>query len=534
MNFSTLLYKVVTGEIRTDREHVRQIRELQRRRGLELQYAGAEPGTKRPGPPPLSGPEDYRNASQRIVLIRCAQQLEEDFPLCDAILSEFETYVIGDLSYRAATGNPEADAVINDFLEWQFDSCDYSQRFDLTKLARLAMRSQKRDGGIAWLPIEEDDRVFINAVTEDRIGNPLVGTNGNPNDYQGIRVNPKTEAPVEYDIYRRASKLNNYTLQQTVKARDVFHFFDPFRQNQYHGVTAFKNTIEHQYDIKQITDFTKLNIKWRSSQLPYVVNEQGRPRGNGYETGGTTTNGTPRPLSIPVDGVTQSFLKLDEGIMEYPNDFPNQQFAPLMEALKRDCSIGCKLPLEFVYQSMSGGVVQRFFADKARNTFLEDKRWIKKVLLNPTKNRQIQAGIKSGMLDLRRFGNLENSLAKFRGTWQMGREISVDFGKEVDANIKLVDGGFLSSDDYITELGGNPDIVRRKVRERAIAIIKDAQEVAKATGLPIDQVIPFISKKFPNPAPVPGGGQPMDKDDEGDDTDTPRPTAEAGGINRRF
>ena len=534
MNLSTLAYKLITGEFRTDREHVRQIRELQRRRGLELQYAGAEPGTKRPSPPPLNAPEDYRNAQQRIVLIRCAQQLEEDFPLCDGILGEFETYVVGDLSYRAATGNPEADAVINDFLDWQFDSCDYSQRFDLTKLARLAMRSQKRDGGIAWLPVEEDDRILINAVTEDRIGNPLVGTNWNPNDYQGIRVDPKSEAPVEYDIYRRASKLNNYTFQQTVKARNLFYFFDPFRQNQYHGVTAFKNSIEHAYDIKQIVDFTKLNIKWRSSQLPYVTNEQGRPRGNGYEPGGTTANGTARPMSVQVDGVTQSFLKIDEGVMDYPNDFPNQQFTAVMEALKRDCSIGCKLPLEFVYQSMSGGVVQRFFADKARNTFLEDKRWLKKVLLNPTKNRIIEAGIKSGMLDLRPFGNLAKSLTRFRGTWQMGREISVDFGKEVDANIKLVDGGFLSSDDYITELGGNPDIVRRKVRERAIAIIKDAQAVSAATGVPFDQVIPFISKKFPNPAPVPGGGAPMDTEDSVDETDPPRPSVAPGGFNSRF
>jgi hypothetical protein len=296
-------------------------------------------------------------------------------------------------------------------------------------------------------------------------------------------------------------------------------------------VTVFKNSIEHAYDIKEIVDFTKLNIKWRSSQLPYVTNEQGRPRGSGYESGGTTVNGTPRPLSLQIDGVTQSFLKLDEGVMEYPNDFPNAQFGAVMEALKRDCSIGCKLPLEFVYQSMTGGVVQRFFADKARNTFLEDKRWLKAVLLNPIKNRMIEAGTRSGMLDLKRFGNLSNDMARFRGTWQMGREISVDFGKEVDASIKLVDGGFMSSDEYITDLGGNPDIVRRKVRERAVAIIKDAQAVAEETGMPIDQVLPFISKKFPNQAPVQGGGAPvMDSAPSPDGTQAPRSSAEAVGV----
>jgi hypothetical protein len=37
---------------------------------------------------------------------------------------------------------------------------------------------------------------------------------------------------------------------------------------QYHGVSAFKNAIRDAFDIDQILEFTKLNIKWRSSQLP--------------------------------------------------------------------------------------------------------------------------------------------------------------------------------------------------------------------------------------------------------------------------
>ena len=48
-------------------------------------------------------------------------------------------------------------------------------------------------------------------------------------------------------------------------------------------MTDLKNTIEHGFDMKQIVDFTKLNIKFAPFQLPYVQNQQGKPRGTGYE-----------------------------------------------------------------------------------------------------------------------------------------------------------------------------------------------------------------------------------------------------------
>lgn len=533
MNFSTLLYKAITGEWRIDREYVREMRKANERRSLERNYAGAEPGNKRASPAPLSTPEDFKQAYQRIVLMRAARQLEEDFPFCDGILGDFETYVVGDLSYRAATGNDEADLVINDYLDWQFATCDYSKRFDLAKLARLAVRSEKRDGELGWVLVDQDDRILINAISGDRIGNPSVGTPADPRDFGGIIVNPESGAPVAYRIFRRLPKMNAYDFQFETPANNFLHYFDPFRIEQYHGVTAFKNSIEHAYDLSEIIDSTKLNIKYRSRQLPTVMNEQGRPRGNGYESGGTTSNGTALPMTIDVSGVTQNFVKLGEGIVEFPNDFPNQQFGPLTESLFRQMAIGCKLPLEFVYASQAGGVVQRFYASKAMRTFEENKRWLKFSLLSPAKNRMIQRGIESGMLNLKRFGKLAEDPARFRGTWQMGREISVDYGREVDADIKLVDGGYIAPDDYISDLGGDPRVVRAKIKQKAIEVFADAKEVSEKTGVPIEQVLPFISKKFPNPnptpAPAPGSGT-VDTPPEGDAPSKPRLAARSGGL----
>jgi capsid protein len=504
LNFSDLIHKAVTGEWKLDRARAAEALELNKRSREKrmMLYAGAEPGPNRPSASQLSTPEDYKQAYERIYLIRAARQMEEDFPFFDAILSDFETFVVGDLRYRAATGNPEADKVINDFLDWQFDQADMTDRFDLTKLARLAVRSYKRDGECGFMVFDTEDTVKLSAISGDRIGNPTMATGFAPNDFGGIVVDLATGRPQFFNIYRRLPKLNSYEFQQRVDPNNFIHYFDPFRIEQYHGVTVFKNAIEHGFDIKQITDFTKLNIKWRSSQLPYVKNEQGRPRGNGYEEGGTDAKGVPYPLSIKTDGVVQTFVKLDDGIMEYPNDFPNQQYRPLIEDLKRDCAIAAKLPLEFVYRSDAGGVVQRFYVDKAAATFSEEKRWLRRVLLNPYKNRCIQKGVKSGLLNLEKFG-LSDKIERFHGQWQMGRAISVDYGREVSADIAQMDAGVMSPQDYTLETQGRTsEEVLVHIGQHTEAIFKEAKRIALSTGETIDTVLPYLCKKFPNPAPV--------------------------------
>ena len=144
MSFSNLIYKWATGELKLERQMMQERRDLMQlqsnRQRMQL-YAGAEPGINRPSPNILSTPEDYKPAYERIILIRYARQLEEDYPFFDGILNDFETYVVGELDYMPATGNADADRKIKDYLDWQFDQCDISERLDLVKMARLWVRS---------------------------------------------------------------------------------------------------------------------------------------------------------------------------------------------------------------------------------------------------------------------------------------------------------------------------------------------------------------------------------------------------------
>ena len=520
MNFATLLHQLATGELRASRwrnkQHMAAMRETAEFHGRMRMYAGANPGDKRPSANQLSTPEDYKQAYERIVLIRAARQMEEDFGFFDDLLAEFETFVIGDLRYRASTGNPDADREINDWLEYQFEVVDWAQKLDIVQAAMLAIRTMKRDGEMGAIYIDDPEVLKLNFLSADRIGNPLIATAIGPKNYNGIFVDDVSGAPVRYDIWRRLPKLNAYVFQESVEPNHFIHYCDPFRFEQYHGVTIFKNAIENGFDLKQTQDFTRLNIKWRSSQLPFARNEQGRPKGggaNGYEMPQPAANGQPRPMSLSVDGVTQTFIKLDEDIIEYPNDFPNQQYEPWVENVQRDICMSAKLPLEFVYRSKTGGVVQRFYVEKAQATFARDKRLIKWVLLNPYKNRCIEKGIRTGQLDLSRFGNLAMSRQRFAGTWQMGRAISVDYGRETDADLKQMDIGVMSEADYVLETQGRTiDQIREEKAEHARKIFAEAKKIAEETGEDVAVILPFLCKKFPNPgAGLKAAGESVDE-----------------------
>lgn len=517
MGISDLIHSAVTGQWKLERQRTRELLELNKLHGNQRRmqlYAGARIGPDRPTPNILSTPEDFQQAYQRIILIRAARQMEEDMPFFDGILSDFETYVVGDnLTYLPGTGNPEADKVIREYLEWQFDQADFTDRLDLPEIARLSVRSYKRDGDCGFIFIDDGESIRINYVSGDRIGNPMIGTSIGPADYNGIVTDPKTGRVIQYNLFRRIPKMNAYEFQAAVPANDFRHYYSPFRFEQYHGVTTFKNAVEHALDMKQIMDFTKLNIKWRASQLPYVTNKEGRPRGNGYETVAPGLDGVPRPLDVQVGGVTQSYLKLDEGVMEYPNDFPNGQFQAAMMELKRDCAVGSKLPLEFVYRSEAGGVLQRFYVNKAENTFNYEKRLLKRTLLNPYKNRVIQKGIRTGQLDLSKFGTLATDLTRFRGIWQMGKSISVDYKNEVTADMAQIDAGLMSAEEYTSEQGRDLAHIRQQNAINAEAVLTDAKAIATKLGLDVAFVVPFLLKKFPNP-----GGTPAEPPPKADDS----------------
>lgn len=531
MNLFDFAHSLLTGSFRLDREVVREQRAYREAtrpqrdamvanhtRRMQL-YAGAQRTINRPPPNQLSTPEDYRQAWERIVLIRAAHDLEEDGGFFDGILDDFETYVVGEQAiWVPNTGNPDANKRIREYTEWKFDQADYSQRLDLTKMSQVAVRTMKRDGECGFVPVDVGDSIKLRYYSGDCIGNPMIATAIGPNNFNGIRTDPASDAPIYYDLFKRVQKMNVYLPDRTVRADQFWHYYDPFRFQQYHGVSAFKTAIRDGFDIDQLLEFTKMNMKFRASQLPTVHTETGRPKGaqNGYfgwgsgGVGGPATSELspspgPQPMTVNVDGVTSTYLNLEEKVMEYPNDFPNGQLQVSIEEFRRQCCKGAKLPYEFVYRADNGGVVQRFWVDKAMRTFGKDKFRLKRIVLNPYKNRTIQKGIDTGELDLDPFGTLNQDVARFRGQWQLGSQTSVDYHRETMADISQIEAGLMSPVDFATDNRRDLDEIREEIRANVLAVFKDALQISKETGRPFEEVLPFMLKKYPNPPAGTGG-----------------------------
>ena len=465
-------------------------------------YAAADSGINRPMAPILSTPEDYRQSYQRIIMIRYGRQMEDDIPYVESILSDFETYVVGDLRYRPNTGNEEADAVIQEHLEWRFSECDLAGELDLTGLAKLAIRSKKRDGECGFCYADNGDTIKLASVEGDCIGNPLLVNVGLPNNFNGIIVDPTTGEVITYELWRRLPKMNAYVFDRAVKANDFIHFYDPFRFSQRHGVTAFKNAITRSIDIEQIVQFAIQNIKFRSSQLPAIQNEQGKPKapGSGYAAQPpNSATGIPQAFQLAVDGVNQNFLKLGEGYVEFPHDFPNANFVNIKDDLKGDIAISVHLPGEFCFRSEAGGVLQRFYIEKAQRTFDEEKRLLKLNILNPFKNRVLVKDVDSGLLNLDKFPDLAGSALLRRGTWHMGRSVSTDYGHDTDSDIKLIDANLMSVEEYLGDNARDQKEIRATKKKRVVELFNDAQEVSDAVNRPLAEVLPYLQKIYPNP-----------------------------------
>ena len=463
-------------------------------------YAAANPGINRPFAAILSTPEDYRQAYERIIMIRYGRQMEDDIPYVESILGDFETYVVGDLRYRANTGNKDADKLINDHLEWRFGMVDYSGKLELTSLAKLAIRSKKRDGEVGFIYVDSGDALQLQAIEADRIGNPLIGSNIGPDNYNGIIVDAKSGKPIAYDIWLRLPKLNAYVFEMRLDANSFIHFYDQFRFSQWHGVTAFKNGISRAIDVEQTIQYAIQNIKFRSSQLPAIQNEQGRPKmANGYEAVVNNSTGQPQAYQLAVDGVTQSFIKLGEGFVEFPHDFPNANFQDIKDDLQGDVALGVHLPAEFCFRSKAGGVLQRFYIEKAQRTFDEEKRLLRKNLLNPYKNRVLRKDVDAGILNLDAFPGLAGSLKLYSGIWHMGRSVTTDYGHDTDSDIKLIDAGLMSPEEYLGDNARDSSEIRQTKKQKADDAYADAVELATKYNRPVPEVMGFLWRVYPNP-----------------------------------
>lgn len=485
-----LIRDVLTGRVRAHRAYNRHI--------AQLYEGGKITRQRRSASRQFSSPEDQRETSERLQMIREARNLEDNYPIAALILDAYEVYALGSIRYQPMTGDPGRNRAIMDWLSAWFSDCDITGRLNFSELARLALRGKKRDGESAIIHRMTDDGQYrLQLIGGDRIGDPTaIAWSQKSDEHHGIHIADTGEVTA-YDIYRRSADTATYRFDAQLPASMVSHVYDPFRPDQYHGVTAFRSIITRMQDLREVLDYTRLNIKHRATQLPYWKTESGDMPAVNTEY----RDDIPIPNEHTDDGVRldtvggaeQQFLRVGEGVFEYPNDFPNQQFGATVESMIREILAGVGLAYEFLWNPEKlTGTVGRLIVERQDRVMRLERERMERQFMRTAIRRAIQSGVDLGVIG-------REGPELFNGEFFYGARISADYGRDNNTDIALVRAGLLTETEYQHIHGRSPERMREVRLSEATELAEDAEKIAIVTGMEIENAMNLLRQNYGAP-----------------------------------
>ena len=486
-----------------------------------FEYDAVKYSRERKGPSSLSGAEDYRSNYDRVELMKRARDLAENVGLVRSILMKFASHTAANISYQARTENPAVNTEVEMYWSEWWDNCDISTRHTGSTMMQVAMMSMLRDGDFLFVLVRDSDgNLKIQGIEGDRLGDPfkvytsseLIG---------GIHIDQRTGSPTAYDIYSRSIG-DMYTYQATIPASQAFHLFDPLRIDQYRGISAFHTAINDATDIHEIVGFEKMAAKVASSQSAIVKRNNNNASDLSSLTNDQDINGNAIKLEAIESGKI-SYLEPGEDIV-FPDgpSRPSGAFAEFHKILLRNICLGVGIPYSFaVDPSAMSGPTARLEMQQAGRTFRRYQKLLDDKVLRPIKNIVIADAVARGLID----NNVGSRTTK--GIFNFGANVSIDLGRESQANLAEFRAGLMTASQIYSERGLD---FESSMRQRAIEakLIKDlAQKYGVAPETISDIVTPTPPQpQFPTPAPqpvAPKNDKPEEGEDEGgDDEATPQ------------
>jgi lambda family phage portal protein len=441
-------------------------RMIARQKLVNFSYDAVKYTRERKGPSSLSGAEDYRSNYDRVELMKRARDLAENVGLVRSILMKFASHTAANVSYQARTENPEVNTEVEAYWAEWWDKCDLTTRHTGSTLMQVAMMSMLRDGDFLIVLVrDKDGNLKIQGIEADRLGDPfkvytsldLIG---------GIHIDRDTGAPSAYDIYNRSIG-DFYTYQATIPSSQAFHLFDPLRIDQYRGISAFHTAINDATDIYDIINFEKMAAKNASSQAGIVKRNNNNASDLSSLTNDEDLNGNTIKLEAIESGKI-SYLEPGEDII-FPDgpSRPSGAFAEFHKILLRNICLGLGIPYSFaVDPSAMSGPTARLEMQQAGRTFRRYQKLLDDKVLRPIKNIVIADAVSRGLIE----NNVGTRTTK--GIFNFGANVSIDLGRESQANLSEFRAGLMTASQIYSERGLD---FESSMRQRAIEakLIKD-------------------------------------------------------------
>jgi len=400
--------------------------------------------------------ESTQTSRSRIVMMWEARDLVENSPMAREVSRKFGNYLTPN-EYSPTTGDRDYNLLVSEYFHEWCKNCDVSGRHTFKKLVQIAAEERPVDGDCGFAIRRSDDDLKIQLIPATRIGNPnAIGAESN-NYFQGIVVDDFGK-PTAYRIYR-VTREGVYFDPEDIQASQFCHYFDPFRIDQYRGITDFHAAIKTARMLHEILEAEKAGVRFASQQAALVFNDRQSANPRNLFTPSpvqTTPNGQSQANEFSEIGAIRYFGTSDK--VEVMPSRPSAAFEGFVQHLMHEIAIGVGVPegVLFGTQDYKGPSVRAEFA-AADRVFTRQQGILQDKVLDPIKNAVILDAIAREEIappPMQTGETMVQALKRAtRGEWRFPAKLSIDIGRESAANMNENRQGARSLQEIAAEDG---------------------------------------------------------------------------------
>ena len=440
----------------------------------------------------VSGGEDTAGTRERLSLIRAARDLADNFPPVRSLLLKFATYVSGRIAYQARTGDHDVDTKIEKYWQRWCNECDFLGRHNFTTLLQLAVTAILRDGDCGFIIVRDGEDLKLQSVEADRIGSPYDRTDTDKY-IGGINVDDYGR-PVSYTIFTRTIN-NQYISPTDIPAKEFIHLFDAARLDEYRGRSAFATALNATRDLQEAIKAEVQAIKYASYQSGVITTESGAADAGDYFARGNSNDQGQVARLQSLDPGTVNYLGSGEKMEMFKSDRPTGAFGEFIRLIQAHICMAVGLPYGFAFDADKSGPMARMEAAMAERTFLRWRGLLEGKFLDRIKNIIL--------LDAAARGLIPDSEFLLDGRWCWPAKVSIDYGREANADINLWKAGLKTAGQIYSDMGEDyEEALRARAKESAM-IVSLANEMDIPAEYISDSIIPIQAAALaPIAAPI--------------------------------
>lgn len=400
--------------------------------------------------------ESTQTARSRVVMMWEARDLVENMPEAREVSRKFGQYLTP-TEFSPTTGNRTYNGLVAEYFHDWCKRADVSGRHSFRKLVQLAAEERPVDGDCGFALRRIDGELRIQLVPATRIGNPNALGAEADNYFQGVTVN-EYGAPVSYRLFR-VTREGVYFDPEEIAASNFFHYFDPFRIDQYRGVTDFHCSARTMRMLYEILEAEKTGVRFASQQAALVFTDRGAAQTrNLFQPSPAITlpNGQQQQNELSEAGMIRYLGTADK--VEVMPSRPSQAFTGFVQHLMHEIAIGVGIPegVLFGTQDYKGPSVRAEFA-QADRVFTRHQQIITDKVLDPLKNAVILDAIAREQIPPPPMQSGETMVQAIkratRGEWRFPPKPTIDIGRESAANLNENRQGAKSLQEIAAEQG---------------------------------------------------------------------------------